>query len=97
LERWGFPPALVEAVRTHHHPARARIDPQLARIAHLADALTMTVGLGLGADGLAYGLEEEAFRSLGFTDSAQVDALVEALAVKASQAEGLLSQAGGTG
>lgn len=94
LERWGFPPALVEAVRQHHHPAGARIDPPLARIAHLADALTMTVGAGLGSDGLAYSLEDDAFCLLGLTDRAQVDALVEALALKFSRAEGLFAEVG---
>lgn len=91
LERWGFPAALVEAVRTHHRPGEAVIDPQLARIAHLADALTMTLGMGLGADGLAYNLHEEALRSLGLTDTDRLDALVEALANQVKQAEGLLA------
>ncbi|MBI5016483.1 MAG: HDOD domain-containing protein [Deltaproteobacteria bacterium] len=89
LERWRFPPALVEAVRTHHRPAEASIDPTLARIAHLADAFTMTIGAGLGADGLAYSLEEEALRALGFADQARVDAILETLAARASHATDL--------
>lgn len=94
LERWGFPPALVEAVRFHHHPTGATVDPRLARIAHLADALTMALGMGLGADGLAYHLEDEAFTALGLTDRDRLDALLATLGAQLAQAEGLLAPVG---
>ncbi len=91
LERWGFPAALVEAVRTHHTPARAVLDPKLACISHLADALTMTVGMGIGADGLAYELDEVCLAKLGLTGPHPLDALVEELGEKIEQAEELLA------
>lgn len=97
LERWGFPSALVESVRTHHAPSRARLDPALARISHLADALTMTLGVGLGADGLAYALDEESLRALGFREREDLDALVERLTESLRDAGDLLGDAGGRG
>lgn len=42
-ERWGFPPALADAVRHHHEPERATIDPFLAFTAHVASELTSTL------------------------------------------------------
>lgn len=90
LDRWGFPEALVESVRTHHAPSKARVDPTLARISHLADALTMTLGVGLGADGLAYVMEEGCLAELGITDSKRVEALLERLAERVQQAGELM-------
>ncbi len=90
LERWGFPAALVESVRTHHHPSTATLDPTLARISHVADALTMTVGMGLGADGLAYVLDEGSLRALGLDDRQKMDALVEGLAERVAQAQEIM-------
>lgn len=42
-ERWGFPPALADAVRHHHEPERATIDPYLAFTTHVAGELTEAV------------------------------------------------------
>lgn len=95
LERWGFPAALIESVRTHHAPSLARLDPNLARISHLADALTMTVGVGLGADGLAYALDEASLRALGFGEARALDALVERLAARLRAAQDLIGAPGG--
>lgn len=90
LELWGFPASLVESVRTHHDPEDAKIDPALARISHLADALTMTVGMGLGSDGLAYKLDARSLEALGIDSSKQLDSLIEALTLRILQAEDLL-------
>lgn len=96
LERWGFPPSLVEAIRTHHRPAQAVLDPALSRICHLADAFAMTLGMGLGADGLAYVLDGEALSSLGLTDSQRVDALLESVGRKFQAAEAMLASSAET-
>ncbi|MBI5442842.1 MAG: hypothetical protein HY900_16715, partial [Deltaproteobacteria bacterium] len=88
---WRFPEALVEAVRLHHTPAAARIDPVLVRISHVADALTMTLGVGLGSDGLAYRLDEEAVRALGLADAGKLNDLMEALAVELRKTEALIA------
>lgn len=90
LERWGFPPALVESVRTHHHPSTATLDPTLACISHVADALTMSVGVGLGADGLAYNLDETCLQTLALDDQQKLDELVESLAKRVAQAQEIL-------
>lgn len=94
LERWGFPETLVESVRTHHEPNRARLDPQLAHISHVADALTMTLGMGLGADGLAYELEEASLQALGIASQERVDAILAALGERLRDADDLMHSPG---
>ncbi|MDF1556029.1 MAG: HDOD domain-containing protein [Deferrisomatales bacterium] len=90
LERWNFPATLVEAVRCHHHPASATLDPTLSHISHLADALTMTLGMGLGGDGLAYHLDEHSVVALGLDRPGRMDILLARLAEQLQQAEDLL-------
>jgi len=54
---WSFPPELEEAIRFHHSPSGATLKPALAHCVHLADAACMMLGVGLGADGLMYGMD----------------------------------------
>lgn len=65
LERWQLPPRLGRAIRFHHAPADAGDDWKLAAVVHAANALTLTVGIGLGIDGLQYVLDEESLTKLG--------------------------------
>jgi HD-like signal output (HDOD) protein len=89
LTRWKFPEILVESVRTHHNPSEATLDPALAHLSHVADALTMTLGVGLGADGLAYALDDASLESVGLTDRGRIEAVVERLAERVQRAESL--------
>jgi len=68
LERWNLPAPLVSAVRWHHQPLEAGGDPTLPCLVHLADAICLTLGVGLGLDGLAYTLHPEALTVLGLTE-----------------------------
>ncbi|MEW6743072.1 MAG: HDOD domain-containing protein [Planctomycetota bacterium] len=54
VESWDFPEELVQAVRFHHEPCLAGEHQSLAVLAHVADILCLTMGIGAGADGLAY-------------------------------------------
>ena len=86
LERWHLPASLVTAVRWHHAPLEAPAPAWLPCLVHVADAVCLTLGIGLGLDGLAYTLHPEALDTLGLTaaDFEQV----------ASQTCDTLSQAG---
>ncbi len=64
LERWQIPSAVQKAVRWHHRPASCDSDPRLADVIHAADVLSMSVGWGLGDDGLRYYMDEGAAERL---------------------------------
>jgi putative nucleotidyltransferase with HDIG domain len=64
---WSFPPDLEEAIRFHHSPSGATIKPALAHCVHLADAACMMLGVGLGTDGLMYGMDPASLAVLDIT------------------------------
>ncbi len=45
-EAWSFPATHCEAIRCHHDPASATLQPQLAQVAHLADWMVLELGVG---------------------------------------------------
>jgi len=67
LERWNLPTALVTAVRYHHAPSQAPESP-LAALVHVADTICLTLGIGLGVDGMAYTLDPNALAMLHLTE-----------------------------
>jgi putative nucleotidyltransferase with HDIG domain len=67
-EKWNLPEALVDAIGHHHTPELANINPLLVSIVHIADAITMMMGVGLGLDGLAYNLSPMALESLNLDE-----------------------------
>ena len=67
LERWNLPPALVFAVRHHHAPLQAPGDSPLPCLVHAADAVCVTLGIGLGLDSPADAVSPEALSVLGLT------------------------------
>jgi putative nucleotidyltransferase with HDIG domain len=64
---WSFPPELEEAIRFHHAPHDATLKPSLAHCVHLADAACMMLGVGLGTDGLMYGIDPGSLEALDMT------------------------------
>ncbi|CAK7063958.1 HDOD domain-containing protein [Tissierella sp.] len=67
-EKWNLPKDLVEAIGYHHTPELAIINPLLVSIVHIADAITMMMGVGLGLDGLSYSLSPIAIDNLNLDE-----------------------------
>ena len=65
LEHWGFPADMVEVVRRHHQPELAVINPRLADLVHVADLVSLMMGVGIGRDQLGYRASGEAMTRLG--------------------------------
>lgn len=63
-EKWNLPSDLVEAMAYHHKPEEAKSNIKLVSIVHLADAITMMMGIGLGIDGMNYNLSPLALETL---------------------------------
>ncbi|MEN6351797.1 MAG: HDOD domain-containing protein [Syntrophomonas sp.] len=67
-EKWNLPPELVEAIALHHDPGKAEINKRLTAIVHLADALCVMMGIGIGIDGMLNPISEEAVTLLEFSE-----------------------------
>lgn len=64
-EKWNLPEVLVDAIQYHHNPDDSPLeDKSLVSIVHIADAMTMMMGIGIGIDGLSYGLSGVALETL---------------------------------
>jgi HD-like signal output (HDOD) protein len=64
---WNIPAPLTVAIKYHHHPSRSE-GSTLAYIVHVADAIAMMTGLGLGIDGTLYQMDEKAMEFLGLPE-----------------------------
>ncbi len=91
-EVWNLPKPLVDAMRYHHNPNACEPHSQLVDCVHVADYLTMSMGLGLGGDGLRYDFQEEALIRLGLTPES-FDELAEEFMVAYEQHEKLFEDA----
>ena len=69
LEEWSFPPEIVEAVHWHHTPDLKKDDSVMADIIHVADLLSLMIGLGTGQDGLHYLPSISAIKRLNIEES----------------------------
>ncbi len=67
-EKWNLPPELVEAIMLHHEPEKATINKKLTAIVHVADIISVTMGIGVGVDGMLYSISSEAMELLGISE-----------------------------
>lgn len=65
-EKWNLPDNLVTAIEFHHEPDDFENlkDNNLLSLVHIGDAMTMMMGIGIGIDGLTYGLSGKALEYL---------------------------------
>ena len=68
-KKWNLPDDLVEAIAYHHSPEKATTNFKLTSIIHVADAIVMMMGIGLGVDGMTYNLSQEALEVLGIDET----------------------------
>lgn len=74
--KWQLPEVFCATMRHHHDPDPASEFRDVIDCVHVADYLTMSIGYGLGGDGMRYELDECAFNRLGLTsDSLDVLAM----------------------
>ena len=60
---WSIPEPLTVAIKYHHYPSQSD-GCKLAYIVHLADAIAMMTGLGLGIDGTFYQMDDKTLENL---------------------------------
>jgi len=92
-EHWNLPLPLRNAIRYHHEPMHAPEDQALVGVVHLGNAVTTSLGFGIGADGLAMTLCHETVDQCGMTPSDML-ALCALVLERYRQAQELLSSGG---
>ncbi len=88
-EKWNLPEILVEAIAKHHSPREAINNPKLTSIVHVADAASMSMGIGLGGDGLLYPFDGFATDRLNLTEN-MIEETIAEIADSLMDAETLL-------
>lgn len=70
IEKWGLPEPYKFAVAHHHSPNELKEDryQDLVDLVHVANAMCLMLGVGVGADGLQSYLYPEALERLGVDD-----------------------------
>ena len=90
LEKWQFPEVLRAVVRYHHSPDLA---PQQYRkivsIVHVANAICLMAGVGIGSDGLYHELSENAVKAIGLTP-AELEQIYSSIPEVLKQAQAML-------
>lgn len=66
--KWNFSPDMVNVIKNHHFPELAPTDDLSIPIVYLADSICMMMGIGVGADGLAYRYHQEVMDKLHFSN-----------------------------
>jgi putative nucleotidyltransferase with HDIG domain len=69
-DKWRFSPEMVFIIKNHHDPMKILVGDELSiPVIYLADTICMMVGIGGGADGLAYRYYQEVMDRLDFSES----------------------------
>ncbi|MBP8818824.1 MAG: HDOD domain-containing protein [Syntrophomonadaceae bacterium] len=84
-EKWNLPPETVEAIQLHHSPEVAQVNPRLTAIVHLADAICVSMGIGMGIDGLLYPISGGAMQLLDLDETEIEHVISELIDVFADQ------------
>ncbi|GIV16321.1 MAG: phosphohydrolase [Armatimonadota bacterium] len=90
-EKWNLPPTLVSVIKYHHQPSAAPDNDPMIAVVHLADILSITMGIGIGGDGLYYALEEGTLQRFGL-EQADIDDLCNQIVDQLAQAADLQEQ-----
>lgn len=70
LEKWNFPPVLRSIVRFYQDPELAPAEHQLeVSIVHVANAICLMGGVGIGNDGLYHEMKDQAVKKIGLTQN----------------------------
>lgn len=77
-EKWNLPPELVEAIAFHHNPEKAQVNKNVTAIVHVADAVCMAMGIGIGIDGMFYPFSEQAMKLIDLNES-DIDLIISQL------------------
>ena len=86
---WRFSPRMVNIIRHHHLDEFTQVKDREIAVVYLADCICMMIGMGVGADGLAYRFHEDAMSALGMT-AEDITKIIAEFACQMQEVEDLL-------
>lgn len=89
LQKWDFAEDMIAAVKLHHDPKALDMDPLIALVA-MANTLVISLGIGVGADGLSGAMQGEGLKRFGIT-SLDLDRYMSMLVLEMERAEDLMA------
>ena len=89
LQKWEFPEEMIGAVRSHHDPQALSKEPLIALIA-MANTLVISVGVGVGADGLSGAMQGEGLKRFGIS-TIELDRYMSNLILEMERAEEMMT------
>lgn len=88
LQKWDFAEDMIEAVKMHHDPLALDKEPLTALVA-MANTLVISLGIGVGADGLSGAMQGKGLKRFGIT-SLDLDRYMSMLVLEMERAEDLM-------
>ncbi len=73
IEKWNLDKDLVEAIRCHNDPFKAKINPELAAILHVSEYLVMMMGIHEGIDTMNHQYFSDVSKLIGLDETALED------------------------
>lgn len=92
MKKWEFSEELIAAVKAHHDP-NALNGSQLTALVALSNTLVISLGVGLGADGLSGSMQGEGLKRFGIS-SIDLDRYLSDLVLEMERAEEMMALAG---
>ena len=92
MKKWEFSDDMITAVKEHHDPD-ALEKSQLTALVALANTLVISLGVGVGADGLSGKMQGEGLKKFGIS-SIDLDRYLSDLVLEMEKAEEMLALAG---
>lgn len=89
---WKFSPTMVRIIRHHHLSEEVMHKERDIAVVYLADCICMMMGIGIGADGLAYRFHENVMMYLGI-NSQEFSAIIADVVMDMDAIEGLIAAA----
>jgi putative nucleotidyltransferase with HDIG domain len=77
LQKWNFPPTLVDAIHYHHQPTLSKYSPMETAIVHISDILVRAKGLGYAGDPIVPALNSAAWKMVNLSDAEIMDVLCD--------------------
>ena len=93
LENWNLPARLVESVRCHHQPSKAKNHIEEAAVVNLADGIAYSMKIGCSGESFLPPLEPKSWEQVGLPESIYLPMIKEKIEVQFEDVAGILLQA----